>query len=140
MQVQTVEELRAGEYKGTKKLKLVSCGLSEFPREILDLADSLEILDLSGNPLSQLPDDFYRLHNLKIVFFSDCRFAVFSTQLAKCCSLEMVAFRGYGMTTISEEALPPQLRWLILTNNLIESLPRSVGQWRRLHKVMLAGN
>lgn len=140
MRVQTVEELRAGEYKGTKKLKLVSCGLSEFPREIFDLANSLEILDLSSNPLSQLPEDFHHLHNLKIAFFSDCRFAVFPTQLAKCCSLEMVAFRSNGMTTIPEGAFPPQLRWLILTNNLIGSLPRSIGQCHRLQKVMLAGN
>jgi Protein tyrosine and serine/threonine kinase len=140
MRVQTVEELRAGEYEGTKKLKLVSCGLFEFPREILNLADSLEILDLSGNPLSQLPEDFHRLHNLKIAFFSDCRFAVFPTQLAKCCSLEMVAFRGNGMITIPEGTFPPQIRWLILTNNLIGSLPRSIGKCHRLQKAMLAGN
>ncbi len=140
MRVQKVEELRVGDYKGAKKLKLVSCGLSRFPSEILDLADSLEILDLSGNPLSQLPDDFHRLHNLKIAFFSDCRFDLFPVQLAKCDSLEMVAFRGNGMTTIPEGAFPPKLRWLILTNNLIQSLPRSVGQCHRLQKVMLAGN
>lgn len=140
MRVQSVEDLRAGGYKGAKKLKLVSCGLSEFPREILDLADSLEMLDLSGNPLSQLPEDFHRLHNLKIAFFSDCRFVVFPTQLAKCGSLEMVAFRGNGMTTIPESAFPPQLRWLILSNNLIGSLPQSIGQCHRLQKVMLAGN
>lgn len=140
MRIQTVEELRAGEYKGAKKLKLVSCDLTEFPREILDVADSLETLDLSGNPLSQLPEDFHRLHNLKIAFFSDCKFAVFPTQLAKCCSLEMVAFRGNGMTTIPEGAFPPKLRWLILSNNLIGSLPRSIGQCHRLQKAMLAGN
>jgi hypothetical protein len=140
MRVQSVEDLRTGGYKGAKKLKLVSCGLSEFPSEILDLADTLEILDLSGNPLSRLPDDFHRLNNLKIAFFSDCRFAVFPTQLAKCSSLEMVAFRGNAMITIPEGAFPPRLRWLILTNNLIGSLPRSIGQCHRLQKVMLAGN
>ncbi|CAM6103685.1 unnamed protein product [Calypogeia fissa] len=140
MKVQTLKELRAGEYVGTQKLKLTSCGLTEFPREILDLADSLEVLDLSGNPLSTLPDDISRLHNLKIAFFSDCKFAHFPTQLAQCRSLEMVAFRGNGMTAIAEGAFPPQLRWLILTNNNIESLPRSIGQCHRLQKVMLAGN
>jgi hypothetical protein len=140
MRVQTAEELRVGEYKGTKNLKLVSCGLSEFPSKILDLADSLELLDLSGNPLSQLPDNFHRLHKLKIAFFSDCRFVTFPSQLAKCCSLEMVAFRGNYMTTVPEGAFPPRLRWLILTNNLIGSLPQSIGQCHRLQKVMLAGN
>lgn len=140
MRAQTVEELRAGEYQGTKKLKLVSCDLYEFPREILDLADSLELLDLSSNPLSQLPEDFHRLQNLKIAFFSDCNFATFPKQLAQCSSLEMIAFRGNAMTTIPEHAFPPQLRWLILTNNLIRSLPESIGKCLRLQKVMLAGN
>jgi hypothetical protein len=140
MRIQTLEELRAGEYHGTKRIRLTSCGLSEFPREILDLADSLEVLDLSGNPISQLPEDIGRLHSLRIAFFSDCKFTVFPKELSKCPSLEMVAFRGNGMTTIPEGSFPPQLRWLILTNNRIEALPRSIGACPRLQKVMLAGN
>jgi hypothetical protein len=140
MRAQTVEELKAGKYGGTQKLKLVACDLLEFPREILDLADSLEMLDLSSNPFSQLPEDFHRLRNLKIAFFSDCNFATFPKQLAQCTSLEMVAFRGNAMTTIPEDSFPPKLRWLILTNNLIKSIPASIGQCHRLEKVMLAGN
>ncbi len=140
MRIQTVKELRAGEYHGIKRLRLISCGLAEFPKEILDLSDSLEVLDLSGNPLSELPEDLHRLHSLKIAFFSDCKFTVFPKQLAQCPSLEMVAFRGNGMTTIPEDAFPPQLRWLILTNNSIGCLPKSIGQCHRLQKAMLAGN
>ncbi len=44
----TLAQLRAGQLAGIKRLDL-SCGLTEFPREIFDLADSLEILNLSGN-------------------------------------------------------------------------------------------
>ncbi|HEY9735528.1 MAG TPA: protein kinase, partial [Trichocoleus sp.] len=50
----------------SKRLTLAG-GLTEFPAEILDLADSLEILDLSNNQLRSLPDDFAKLQNLKIV-------------------------------------------------------------------------
>lgn len=138
--VQTLEGLRCGEHQGTKQLRLQSCGLTEFPKEILDLSDTLEILDLSGNPLAQLPEDFSRLHNLKIAFFSNCGFSVFPAQLAACASLEMIAFRGNSMTAIPEGAFPPNLRWLILTNNRIEQLPDSIGQCGRLQKLMLAGN
>jgi hypothetical protein len=128
------------EYQGSKKLKLVSCGLTEFPREILDHGESLETVDLSGNPISELPSDFGRLQNLKIAFFSDCNFTVFPKQLAQCPSLEMVAFKNNQMTTVPEGAFPPKLRWLILTNNLITSLPSSIGKCQRLQKCMLAGN
>jgi hypothetical protein len=49
--MKSLEQLRAGKLVGTRRLNL-SCHLREFPREIFDLADTLEILDLSGNQLS----------------------------------------------------------------------------------------
>lgn len=137
--MQSLQGLKSGEYQGTKRLKL-ACGLSEFPLEILQLSDSLEILDLSGNALSELPEAISGLHKLKIAFFSECNFTVFPKELAQCPSLEMIAFKNNSMATIPEGAFPPNLRWLILTNNLIESLPGSIGQCHRLQKCMLAGN
>ncbi|KAI1475496.1 outer arm dynein light chain 1 [Daldinia eschscholtzii] len=114
--------------------------LHYFPTNIFDAAGSLQHLDLSGTGLSSLPQDFGRLKHLKIAFFSDCNFAVFPTQLASCPELEMVAFRGNQMTEVPENSLPPKLRWLILTNNRINSLPKSIGRCGRLQKCMLAGN
>jgi hypothetical protein len=129
-----------GSHKGAKKIK-VSSGISTFPRGILDAFDTLEILDLSGNPsLSELPKDIARLHKLKIAFFSDCGFKTFPKELGLCRSLEMVAFRGNHMTEIPENSFPRKLRWLILTNNEISSIPASIGQCHRLQKCMLAGN
>ena len=55
--MQTLQQLLSGELKGTKILKL-SCNLIAFPTEIFDLSDTLEILDLSNNQLTQLPDNF----------------------------------------------------------------------------------
>ena len=43
----TLAQLRAGQLTGITRLDL-ACGLTEFPREIFDLADSLEVL----NPVS----------------------------------------------------------------------------------------
>jgi hypothetical protein len=137
--LQCLEGLRSGQYKGSKRVK-ISSGLTEFPREVLDLFNTLEILDLSGNPLSTLPKDISRLHKLKVAFFSDCKFTVFPKELAQCRSLSMIAFKSNAMTTIPEGSFPRKLRWLILTNNQISSLPASIGQCHRLQKCMLAGN
>jgi serine/threonine protein kinase len=41
---------------------------------------------------------------------------------------------------LSAAALPPQLRWLILTDNQLSELPRELGQCANLQKLMLAGN
>ncbi len=137
--MQTLQQLISGELIGTKHLKL-SCGLKEFPRKIFTLADTLEILDLSGNHLTELPDDFYLLKNLSIVFFSDNHFTVFPEVLGKCEKLDIIGFKANKIASIAETALPENTRWLILTNNKLTALPKSIGKCWRMQKLMLAGN
>ena len=131
--------LRAGELAGARRLDL-GCGLREFPPEIFDLADSLEVLNLSGNALSSLPHDLHRLHRLRVLFCSDNRFTELPEAVGQCPRLEMVAFKANRIAQVPAAALPPLLRWLILTDNRIESLPAELGQRARLQKLMLAGN
>lgn len=135
----TLERLRAGELAGVRRLQL-ACGLTEFPREIFDLADSLEILDLSGNALSSLPDDLHRLGKLRIIFCSDNQFTELPAVLGSCSALTMVGFKANRIRTVPAASLPPQLRWLVLTDNQIEELPDELGRRPLLQKLMLAGN
>ncbi|MGX9776951.1 leucine-rich repeat-containing protein kinase family protein [Janthinobacterium aestuarii] len=135
----TLEQLRAGQLAGLRRLKL-SCGLMEFPGEIFDLADSLEILDLSGNALSTLPDDLPRLHKLRIIFCSDNLFTTLPAVLGSCLALEMIGFKANRIRHVPAAALPPRLRWLTLTDNAIESMPDELGKCSELQKLMLAGN
>ncbi|KAK9425606.1 putative Serine/threonine protein kinase [Seiridium unicorne] len=123
----------------TKKFK-VSVPMDSFPFQVFDHADTIEHLDLSGTGLSYLPNTFGQLKRLKIAFFSNCNFTVFPEELAQCSQLEMVAFRSNRMREIPEDALPSRLRWLILTNNEIEMLPKTIGKCSRLQKCMLSGN
>ncbi|KAB8044170.1 protein kinase [Janthinobacterium rivuli] len=135
----TLEQLRAGQLAGLRRLTL-SCGLTEFPREIFDLADSLEILDLSGNALSSLPDDLPRLHKLRIIFCSNNLFTTLPAVLGFCPALEMIGFKANRISLVPAAALPSRLRWLTLTDNVIESMPDALGQCVQLQKLMLAGN
>lgn len=137
--MQTLQQLLSGQLKGATKLKL-SCGLRELPSQVFDLAETLEILDLSGNLLSHLPEDFGRLKHLKIIFLSDNSFTEFPAVLAQCPALEMIAFKANKISRIPEEAFPAHLRWLILTNNQIAEIPASIGRCLRMQKLMLAGN
>ncbi|GAC06209.1 hypothetical protein GAGA_3375 [Paraglaciecola agarilytica NO2] len=50
----TLAQLKSGELAGIQHLKL-SESLTTFPSEILSLADTLEILDLSHNHLARNP-------------------------------------------------------------------------------------
>ncbi|QHI96992.1 protein kinase [Xylophilus rhododendri] len=135
----THARLLAGELKGLKRLDL-SCGLTGFPPEIFELADSLEVLNLSGNQLSELPHDLHRLHRLQVLFCSGNRFTELPTALGACTSLETVGFKSNSIRQVDARALPASLRWLILTDNRIEELPAELGQRPRLQKLMLAGN
>ncbi|WP_460095065.1 leucine-rich repeat-containing protein kinase family protein [Pseudomonas sp. S2_B03] len=135
----TLAQLRAGELSGITRLDL-SCGLTEFPREIFQLADTLEVLNLSGNALSSLPDDLHRLTRLRVLFCSDNQFSELPACLGQCTALTMVGFKANRIVNVPGAALPPSLRWLILTDNRIENLPKELGERRALQKLMLAGN
>lgn len=137
--METLAQLRAGKLAGTRRLNL-ACGLREFPREVFDLADTLEILDLSGNELSALPADFGRLHKLRVLFCSNNQFTELPAVLGQCPQLGMIGFKANRIHHVPAAALTPALRWLILTDNRISELPAELGQCTRLQKLMLAGN
>ncbi|MDO9055849.1 MAG: protein kinase [Sulfuricurvum sp.] len=136
--MQTLAQLRSGKLKGIKRLNL-SENLSVFPEEIFDLADTLEILDLSNNLLSSLPEDISKLTNLKIAFFSNNRFSAVPS-FKGCEHLYMVGFKSNQIETFEEEVLPDTISWLILTDNRLKSLPSSIGKLHKLQKCALAGN
>lgn len=136
---ETLSKLRVGELAGSVRLDL-SCGLTEFPREIFDLADTLEVLNLSGNHLVGLPDDLARLKKLRILFCSDNEFEHVPEVLGTCAGLGMLGFKANRIETVAEGALPESLRWLIFTDNRIGRLPVSIGRCVKLQKLMLSGN
>ncbi|HEH9398575.1 TPA: serine/threonine-protein kinase [Aeromonas sobria] len=135
----TLEQLRAGELCGARHLKLCE-NLVEFPPEILTLKDTLEVLDLTGNQLSTLPDELAGFSKLRIIFCSENRFTELPEVLGRCPALTMVGFKANQIATVSARALPARLRWLILTDNAVEQLPDELGQCDALQKLMLAGN
>ncbi len=135
-----LDALRSGALTSARELRLAGCGLTEVPREIFGLADTLEILDLSDNALTALPDDLGRLTKLRVLFCSGNRFERLPPVLGDCSALSQVGFRGCGLREVPAEALPPHLRWLTLTDNAIAILPDSLGRCAALQKLMLAGN
>ncbi|WP_365947944.1 leucine-rich repeat-containing protein kinase family protein [Tardiphaga sp.] len=138
-QMHTLDQLRSGALSGARHLKL-DCGLTDFPHEILDLGDTLEILDLSGNALCELPDELAEWPRLRIIFCSDNQFTELPEVLGRCPQLSMVGFKANRIRRVSAKALPPRLRWLILTGNEIDRLPEEIGFCTQLQKLMLAGN
>lgn len=136
--MQTLEQLRRGELKGVKSLNLRE-NLTSFPEEIFEVADTLEILDLSHNALSSLPHDIARLTKLRIAFFSYNRFVKLPSFI-NCDNLTMLGFKGNAIEDFDEDILPLDINWLILTDNKLKHLPKSIGKLQKLQKFPLAGN
>ncbi|GGJ84938.1 leucine-rich repeat-containing protein kinase family protein [Pseudomonas matsuisoli] len=135
----TLEKLRSGELAGITRLDL-NVGIDHFPEDIFGLADTLEVLNLSDNNLTSLPHDLSRLRKLRVVFCSGNPFTVLPEALGDCPNLEMVGFKSCRVQHVPAHALPSALRWLILTDNDVTTLPDALGSRPRLQKLMLAGN
>lgn len=131
--------LKAGKWAGCQRVDL-SANLTQVPPEIFDLADSLEILNLTGNQLTSLPDDFTKLRKLRILFCSENQFHHLPEVLGACPQLSMIGFKSNQIECVPESALPASLRWLILTDNRLEVIPAALGRCAKLQKLMLAGN
>jgi len=121
-QSDTYSQLKAGRLQGSTQLKL-SCGLTTFPEEIYALADTLEILDLTDNALSSLPNDLDRFKKLRILFCSSNQFTEMPAVLGECHSLSMINFKANQILHIPENAIPTQnLCWFIVTDNALTQL------------------
>ncbi len=135
----TLEQLARGELKGATRLDL-AVGLTALPEAVRDLADTLEVLNLTGNALRSLPDWLPELSRLRVLFCSDNAFTELPEVVGACPQLSMVGFKSNQIQHVSAASLPPALRWLILTGNQIETLPEALGERPALEKVALAGN
>ena len=136
----TLTLLNAGKLTGAKHIK-ISAGLTRFPPALYALADTLEILDLTGNALTALPDDLTRFKQLRILFCSSNQFNHLPEVLGECHQLTMIGFKANQINHIAEHAIPTQhLRWFIVTDNQLKQVPDSLGNCAKLQKLMLAGN
>ncbi len=52
----------------------------------------------------------------------------------------MIGFKANRIAHVSPKALPPLLRWLILTDNALTELPAEIGNCEHMQKLALAGN
>lgn len=137
--MQTLSMLNRGQLNEATRIK-ISENLTTFPDALFDLSHTLEVLDLSGNQLSQLPEKFEQFQQLRILFLSSNQFEHIPPVLARCPRLSMIGFKSNRITSVAADCLPDAIRWLILTDNQITTLPQNLGQYQKLQKVMLAGN
>lgn len=122
------------------KIDLSNSNLFEIPNDIFLIADIVELLNLGGNHISSLPLSMSNFKNLKILFFANNKFETIPSILGSLPSLYMLSFKSNKISNIPCDSLSSSIGWLILTDNLITTLPSSIGNLVKLRKCMLAGN
>lgn len=134
-----LDELKSG--KKLTHVDLSNCNLTEFPNELFECKDIIELINMGGNSLSSLPDQFKEFKQLKILFFANNLFETIPEVLGELPNLYMISFKSNRLSFISEKSLSSSVGWLILTDNQLTELPMNLG-WKcpLLRKVMLASN
>lgn len=137
--MKTLQALKSGNLINSTHIK-IAANLEILPIELYTLVDTLEVLDLTDNNLSTLPNDFDRFKKLKRIFLSNNKFNHIPKVLVKLPNLSMIGMRNNKIKIFEENSLPLTTRWLILTDNELETLPASIGDLKLLQKFMLSGN
>ena len=102
---------------------------------------NLTKLDIFNGGISHLPNELPQtLPKLQTLFLMKNKFATVPAIIGSCKHLDMVSFKSNQIQSIDPDALQSQMRWLILTNNQITSIPSTIGRCSRLQKFMLSGN
>lgn len=124
----------------------------------------LEVLGLSGNHLSSLPNTLWDLVKSRDLYIWDNHLTVLSEKIGNLVNLEKLYLDGNGLTSLPDTfgnlvglgvldlgdnqfvSLPPDIRKLVkldtldLDNNEIESLPDEIGDMKSLNQLVLSGN
>mmetsp|Transcript_12588 Transcript_12588/g.30475 ORF Transcript_12588/g.30475 Transcript_12588/m.30475 type:complete len:540 (+) Transcript_12588:150-1769(+) len=122
-----------------EKAPTIMGGLTTPKKQDLSL---LTKLDLPNCNLTSFPESFHlAVPNLSILFCPKNKFSEIPAEIGLCPKLQMVSFKEcHTITSIHPDALQPQLRWLILTGNLISNIPDTISRCTKLQKWMLSGN
>lgn len=121
--------------------KLTVRGAHEFPQAAYELADEIEVLDMSYNYLTELPEDMARFVHMRTAFFSCNPLGEVPAVLASCAALQLVGLKSCGIETMAPGSLPVGIKGIILTDNQLTELPSTLGtEYRELTKLMLTGN
>lgn len=102
---------------GLRELNLSGNRLTEFPEQVLDLME-LKFLYLAGNCISEIDKDLWKLPRLQVLSMGGNRLTEVPSTLGRCTALQA----------------------LVLCDNMLESLPSSISNLKNLKSLLLHKN
>lgn len=123
-------------------LRLSGLGLETFDLSAADPSfSSLQILDLSSNYLTELPDALFQMPQLQTLLLNNNQLVQVPQELAAPNQLYYLDLSNNQLTGIPE-ALPnlQNLQFLYLNDNTITQIPFDLSRFARLQELELSGN
>jgi outer membrane biosynthesis protein TonB len=114
--------------------------ITDLPPEISQFPQ-LFALYVTGTQLKQVPPEIGRLNNMGHLFLCNNQLTELPPEIGQLSNLENLNLSGNQITT-----LPPEigqlsnLKWLSLSNNQLAELPPEIGQLSNLETLVLEGN
>lgn len=115
-------------------------GINAIPEEIFEYATAIRHINLNGSGLRTLPETFSTLVNLEVVFLGGSKSLEEVPDFSHNQKLKIIGLQNCGLSEFPEGRIPSSCEWLMLTNNVLTSLPESIGELSALRKLALAGN
>ncbi|CAD6189324.1 unnamed protein product [Caenorhabditis auriculariae] len=112
------------------RLELRGSGLHEFPSELFDNVDMLDLvfLDVSENQIFKFPNEIQLLDCLKTLLVRDNKLILFPQPI---CTLEQLSYLDLSFNKLAEvpnELFQLPLKTLILAGNRITTIPKSINE------------
>ncbi|APJ04245.1 leucine-rich repeat domain-containing protein [Silvanigrella aquatica] len=130
----------AEEFPDLEDLRLTSCSLQEFPKNVL-LLNKLKKLELRNNRLTSLPENIKNLQKLDRLELNNNKFSIFPEELLLLKNLTILDLGNNNISILPERVRNlRKLKQFHLFHNQIAALPKSIVQMNNLESFDLGQN
>lgn len=121
-------------------LRLHSLGLSEIPKVIFSLKKIVIDLELSKNPIMELPIELFEFYKLKVLRLENTKITSLPSEIENLKNLEKIFLEKSKLNKLPQTiGLLKKLRVLHCEDTKLSFIPKEIGECKNLERIILFG-